>query len=133
MDHGRCASYRAFYQGGPAKTPIALVVGNCQAESVRIVLASSKSFPYTLVRVPPVHELTLNDMYLLRTLLKRTETLLTQPVRADLSARPTRPKAGEPVDEQLLWKEHTRWYERHPQWIETGISRHREQMDLLGR
>ncbi|WP_414938573.1 WcbI family polysaccharide biosynthesis putative acetyltransferase [Amycolatopsis sp. cmx-11-51] len=275
-------------------------MGNCQAESVRIMLASSKSFPCVLVRVPPIHELSPNDMDPLEALLTRTEILLTQPVRTNyrglpvgttqLSARlpssartvrwpvvrygglhpytaivrhpsarsavpplvpyhdlrlisqlagrqvdvhcapaaeavtavaalsvaelrrrerstadvavsdlltsagadamrtpnhpgnavllglawrlqgaldlpadatdPGRPLlndihaplsqrvittlglqararpdwlvAGEPVDEHLLWKEHTRWYERHPQWIEAGISRHRDQMALLG-
>ncbi|WP_410599754.1 WcbI family polysaccharide biosynthesis putative acetyltransferase [Amycolatopsis sp. lyj-90] len=300
MDHGRFAHYRAFYDGPASKAPIALVMGNCQAESVRVMLATSKSFPCTLVRVPPVHELVSNDMDHLDALLKRTEILLTQSVRSDyrglpvgtaqlaerlpssartvrwpvvrygglhpftaivrhpddrsgvppvvpyhdlrlisrLAGRPSdvhtgpsadevvavaemskaemrrreratadvavsdllvragadamrtpnhpgnsvllglarrlqraldlpgdatdpgRPllndihaplservitalglkaairstwsMAGEPVEEHFLWKEHTRWYERHPQWVEAGISRHRDQMALLG-
>jgi hypothetical protein len=88
MDDGRYSHYRAFYEGPDDGTPLGLVIGNCQAESVRLVLGSSPSFPYQLLRVPPVHELTPLDMAPLHRLLRRTEVLLTQPVRADYRGLP---------------------------------------------
>lgn len=58
-----------------------LVVGNCQAEATRLLLASSgavRSF-----RVPPVHEWTAEDLARAQELLRRTDVLVTQPVRDD--------------------------------------------------
>lgn len=76
MDDGRRAHYRDFY--GPAPDgPVVLVHGNCQAESVRVLLAGTLA----PVRMPPVHELTVDDLPHLHGLLARTELLLSQPVR----------------------------------------------------
>lgn len=81
MDQGRRTHYRDFYEPGADDGPVALVHGNCQAESLRVLLAGSPTFPYPLVRVPPVHELTADDLEPLSRLLPRTRLLLSQPVR----------------------------------------------------
>lgn len=62
--------------------PLWLVVGNCQAEALRLVLDGVEDRPYTTVRIPPVHELERSDLPALHRLLERTTVLLTQPVRA---------------------------------------------------
>jgi hypothetical protein len=59
------------------------VHGDCQAESLRVVLAGSPTFPYRTVRMPPVHGLTAADLPALRALLSRTPLLLSQPVHDD--------------------------------------------------
>jgi hypothetical protein len=81
VDPGRRAHYGEFYDGVPGAGPLALVHGNCQAEALRVVLA-----PVTverMVRVPPAHELTADDMAHLRALLARTTLMVSQPVRDD--------------------------------------------------
>ncbi|ALE77270.1 hypothetical protein WY02_00835 [Pseudonocardia sp. AL041005-10] len=67
----------------PPPGPLALVWGNCQAESVRVLLAGVDGLPVTPVRIPPVHELTADDLPHLRRLLSRTRLLASQPVRED--------------------------------------------------
>ncbi|ROS52647.1 WcbI family polysaccharide biosynthesis putative acetyltransferase [Frigoribacterium sp. PhB24] len=59
---------------------IALVVGNCQAESLRIFLDGAG---LTTVRMPPVHELTATDLPQLERWLGRAGLLVSQPVRDD--------------------------------------------------
>ncbi len=61
-----------------AGRPLALVHGNCQAESLRILLDDPT---LATVRVPPVHELCAGDLPHLRRLLARTAVLVAQPVR----------------------------------------------------
>ena len=81
VDPGRRAHYGDFYNGPPDAGPLALVHGNCQAEALRVVLA-----PVTaerMVRVPPAHELTADDVEPLRALLARATLLVSQPVRDD--------------------------------------------------
>lgn len=80
MDPARRAHYGDFY-GPPPPGPVALVHGNCQAESLRVLLAGSPTFGLPLVRMPPVHELTADDLAHLHPLLTRTQLLLSQPVR----------------------------------------------------
>lgn len=84
-DDGRRRHYGVFYGRAPAPAedgrPTVLVVGNCQAEATRLLLASSgavRSF-----RVPPVHEWTAEDLARAQELLRRTDVLVTQPVRDD--------------------------------------------------
>ncbi|MET3467008.1 WcbI family polysaccharide biosynthesis putative acetyltransferase [Microbacterium sp. 1262] len=57
-----------------------LVVGNCQAESMRIVLDAPDR---PTVRVPPVHEMDAADVERLHELLPRASFLVAQPVRDD--------------------------------------------------
>src|ERR1700712_1681044 len=62
--------------------PLWLVVGNCQAEALRLVLDGVHDRPSSTVRIPPVHELGHSDLGPLRDLLKRASALLCQPIRA---------------------------------------------------
>lgn len=81
MDPGRRAHYGDFYDGPPGDGPLAVVHGNCQAEALRVVLA-----PVTaerMVRIPPAHELTADDMAPLHAVLARTTLLVSQPIRDD--------------------------------------------------
>ena len=84
---GRTRHYGDFYGlppvdgQAPDDRPLLLVWGNCQAEAVRVLLASSASLPYRTVRVPPVFELTATDLPHLDRLLPRVAALVTQPVR----------------------------------------------------
>lgn len=88
MTHdGRTWHYRHFYEltdaepAGPE--PLWVVVGNCQAEALRLVLDAVPDRPYRTVRVPPVHELTATDMPHVHALLGRAAALLAQPIRED--------------------------------------------------
>jgi Polysaccharide biosynthesis enzyme WcbI len=81
MDPARREHYADFYDGPPGDAPLALVHGNCQAGSLRVLLAGSPTFPYHAVRMPPVHELTADDLPALHALLPRTALLASQPVR----------------------------------------------------
>lgn len=64
---------------------VGLVMGNCQAESLRVALAGS---PMPFVRIPPVHELTADDVPHLDWWLQRTAALVSQPIRDDYRALP---------------------------------------------
>lgn len=57
-----------------------MVHGNCQAEALRVLLDGSPSFGWQVVRVPPVHELTEQDLPALDALLTRCALLVAQPV-----------------------------------------------------
>lgn len=62
-----------------ASAPRVAVVGNCQAESLRILLATTgavRSF-----RIPPIHEWDEADLPFVRHLLADTDVLISQPVR----------------------------------------------------
>lgn len=91
-DAGRTWHYRDFYR--PAGTPPAedlpawLVVGNCQAEALRLVLDSVPQRPYRTVRMPPVHELEAADLPHLARVLAETAVLLCQPIRANYRGLP---------------------------------------------
>lgn len=70
---------------GVEDRPRLVVLGNCQAESLRLLLAHDD---VDAVRVPPVHELDAEDVERLRRLLARTDLLVAQPVRADYRGLP---------------------------------------------
>src|SRR5690242_3664684 len=65
--------------------PVVLVTGNCQAESLRLMLQGED---LRTVRLPPVHELTATDLPHLDRWLARTALLITQPIRADYHGLP---------------------------------------------
>ena len=65
--------------------PVALVVGNCQAESLRIMLDGGG---LRTVRMPAVHELVAADLPHLTRWLARTALLITQPIRDDYHGLP---------------------------------------------
>lgn len=71
--------YAAFYGLAPLDDgPVLVVHGNCQAESLRVLLDAPD---VVAVRVPPVHELVPGDVDHLLHLLSRAEVVVTQPVR----------------------------------------------------
>lgn len=84
IDAGRTRHYGEFY-GRPSDDPrpLWLVVGNCQAEALRLALDAVADRPYRTVRMPPVHELDAADLPHLRALLRQTAVLLSQPIRPD--------------------------------------------------
>ena len=84
---GRTRHYGDFYglsepEGDGA---VALVVGNCQAESLRIALEGGG---LRTVRTPAVHELVATDLPHLARWLGRAELLVSQPVRDDYHGLP---------------------------------------------
>jgi hypothetical protein len=81
--------YRDLY-AGPVRDgrPLGLVLGNCQAEALRVLLSGSPTFSWQLARVPPVHELEPDDLPALDRLLGACTLLLTQPVAADYRGLP---------------------------------------------
>lgn len=86
-DTGRRKHYGEFYgtsnDPGPIRgdtsLPFVTVVGNCQAESLRILVQSSGAVES--LRIPPIHEFTAEDASLLRGILAHTDVLVTQPIR----------------------------------------------------
>ena len=99
MTDGRRQHYAGFYGLTPLPDdgrPILVVHGNCQAESLRVLLAGaggrepvgSASGHWHAVRIPPVHEIEDDDLPYLAALLARTGLLLSQPVRDDYRNRP---------------------------------------------
>jgi hypothetical protein len=88
---GRTLHYGEFYEQrqAPAENDssagIAVVMGNCQAESLRIMLDGAGLHT---VRVPPVHELVASDIPFLQRLLGRTTLLVSQPIRDDYHGLP---------------------------------------------
>lgn len=88
---GRTLHYGEFYGHSTpnadidASAGIAVVMGNCQAESLRIMLDGAGLHT---VRVPPVHELVTADIPHLERLLERTTLLVSQPVRDDYHELP---------------------------------------------
>lgn len=83
LDSGRARHYRDFYQPAADDRPLWLVVGNCQAEALRLVLDAVPDRPYRTARMPPVHELQTADLPYLRTLLAQTSVLFSQPIRTN--------------------------------------------------
>ncbi|WP_198673427.1 MULTISPECIES: WcbI family polysaccharide biosynthesis putative acetyltransferase [Kocuria] len=89
---GRRAHYGDFYgwdRGGVRQMgdpqgnhrPLLMVVGNCQAESLRIVLESTGGV--NSIRVPPVFEWTAEDLHIVNLILPHLDALVMQPVRND--------------------------------------------------
>ncbi|WP_144876128.1 WcbI family polysaccharide biosynthesis putative acetyltransferase [Microbacterium sp. 1.5R] len=77
---GRRQHYGEFYGLSPLPDSFGVVLGNCQAESLRVVMdAPDRRF----IRVPPVHEMTAEDARLLHALVPAAHTVVTQPVRDD--------------------------------------------------
>jgi len=80
---GRQQHYAHFYGLLPLprdERPLLVVHGNCQAESLRVLLGGEAS-PVRTARMPPVHELTPEDLPHLDRLLAEIDVLVSQPVR----------------------------------------------------
>lgn len=88
-DPGRRAHYGEFYGlTDLPDAPIFMVHGNCQAESLRVLLHAAGEGRWHGVRVPPVHELLAEDLPHLRRLLARCSTVVTQPVASGYRGLP---------------------------------------------
>jgi len=82
----RRGHYAEFYGERPLPSaPYGLVLGNCQAESLRIVLDSEQA-PW--IRVPPVFELDEADLPHLRRAVVGASFIVAQPVRDDYRGMP---------------------------------------------
>ncbi|HYQ32771.1 MAG TPA: WcbI family polysaccharide biosynthesis putative acetyltransferase [Lapillicoccus sp.] len=82
-DLPRAMHYGEFYGLKPmpaSDKPLLVVHGNCQAESIRLLLQGAEDAPCVSVRVPAVHELTADEIPFLKRLLERAAVVLTQPV-----------------------------------------------------
>jgi hypothetical protein len=77
---GRTRHFSVFYglETLPKAERLAVVVGNCQAESVRLFLDGGD---VAAVRIPPIHELTRDDLPHLEALLRQCDVVIAQPVR----------------------------------------------------
>ncbi|MDO4916894.1 MAG: WcbI family polysaccharide biosynthesis putative acetyltransferase [Rothia sp. (in: high G+C Gram-positive bacteria)] len=78
--------YGEFYRLKPVRPsttnsslPRVAVIGNCQGESLRILLASSGAVDS--FRIPPVHEWTASDLEYVRATIAETDVLISQPIR----------------------------------------------------
>ena len=75
--------YGEFYGLKPlpdSEKPLLVVHGNCQAESIRLLLQAADEAPCVSVRMPAVHELTADEIPFLHRLLEAAAVVLTQPV-----------------------------------------------------
>jgi hypothetical protein len=79
QESGRRSHYADFYAGRNLRGST-VVLGNCQAESLRIVLAGDD---LPTERVPPVHELTNADLPHLDAVLRDASVVISQPIRDD--------------------------------------------------
>lgn len=73
--------------GGGAR-PLVVLWGNCQAEALRQLLQGSPSGAIRSVRLPPVHELTADDLPHVARVLATADVLLAQPVADDYRGLP---------------------------------------------
>jgi hypothetical protein len=74
----RRAHYGRFFGLDPLPDGFGVVVGNCQAESLRILIDSGER---PTVRVPPVHELGGDETRRLHELIGAAAFVVTQPIR----------------------------------------------------
>jgi hypothetical protein len=83
----RTRHFAAFYglEEPEGDGPVALVVGNCQAESLRIMLDGGG---LRTVRMPAVHEIVTGDLPHLDRWLARAALLISQPVHDDYHGLP---------------------------------------------
>ncbi len=82
-DLPRAHHYGEFYGLKPLPDddrPLLLVHGNCQAESLRLLLQRAPESPCASIRIPPLHEIAVDEIPCLQGLLARCAVLLTQPV-----------------------------------------------------
>lgn len=84
-DAARRQHYADFYAPTDHEGPRGVVLGNCQAESLRQALAGSG---VRFARVPPVHELVAGDIPFLQRLLSRVDVIVAQPIHDDYHGMP---------------------------------------------
>lgn len=84
QDEGRRQHYGAFYGLHAVErtgAPLLAVLGNCQSEATRLAVSSTAEPVLDTVRIPPVHEMTADDLPHLERLLSRLDVLVVQPVK----------------------------------------------------
>ncbi|MEP6629185.1 MAG: WcbI family polysaccharide biosynthesis putative acetyltransferase [Lapillicoccus sp.] len=82
-DLPRAHHYGEFYGLKPLPDdgrPFLLVHGNCQAESLRLLLQDAPEAPCASVRIPAVHEIAADEVPFLERLLRRCDVLVVQPI-----------------------------------------------------
>ena len=72
--------YSEFYGLAPLPERFGVTLGNCQAESLRLVMDAPE---HRFVRVPPVHEMTAEDTVRLHEVVRAADTVVSQPIRDD--------------------------------------------------
>lgn len=77
--------YAEFFGLAPLPERFGVVMGNCQAESLRLVIDGPG---HRFVRVPPVHEMTRDEAERLHALATAAHTVVTQPIRDDYRELP---------------------------------------------
>lgn len=85
---GRSRHYADFYFPGHRElgdAPVVVVIGNCQAESLRIVLSATG---VESLRIPPVHEWTGEDMLYAERALRTADIVVSQPIHAGYRGLP---------------------------------------------
>ncbi len=108
-DLPRAMHYGEFYSLKPmpdTEKPLLVVHGNCQAESVRLLLQDAEDSPCVSVRVPAVHELTAGEIPFLQRLLGSAAVVLTQPVTDgyhDLPLGASEVRAAAPAARIVRW------------------------------
>ncbi len=84
-DPGRRRHYADLYEPVEHDGPLGIVLGNCQAESLRQALAGAT---VRFLRVPPVHELVAADLPHLERVLASAAIVVAQPVKDDYHGMP---------------------------------------------
>lgn len=82
-DLPRAYHYGEFYDLKPLPDdgrPLLVVHGNCQAESLRLLLQNAPDAPCSSVRIPAVHEIAADEVPFLERLLHRCDVLVVQPI-----------------------------------------------------
>lgn len=88
-DPPRARHFGGFYGLEPLpEGPLLVVHGNCQAESLRLLLQQAEGAPCVSVRMPAVHELAADEVPLLQRLLARAQFVVTQPIADDYHGLP---------------------------------------------
>lgn len=72
--------YSEFFGLDPLPERFGVALGNCQAESLRLVMDASE---HRFVRVPPVHEMDAAETARLHEIVRLAATVVTQPIRDD--------------------------------------------------
>lgn len=72
--------YSEFYGLAPLPERFGVVLGNCQAESLRVVMDAPE---HRFVRVPAVHEMTAADAARLHEIAGLADVVVSQPIRDD--------------------------------------------------
>ena len=110
----RTAHYGTFYGLTPLPENFVVVHGNCQAEAIRVLLDGTLA---ATVRVPPVHELTADDLSHLERTYRAARALVAQPVRDGYRGLPigtAQVHALLPTDAALVMFPVLRWGALHP-------------------